>query len=233
MWGQIKNWHGICLQVSIKDGVPDGSVQMWTCDSSNPTQQWSFSGSGGVGHIQSYWGLCLTIGHLHKDGSKLHMGSCVAGTLEQLWVYDSAIGLIRSAEAANGKSWCLDAAERALRGGHLQMWSCWDQNPTQQWALGDAPWASQEPVLGSVQTASLPTACPNRFVVPPAPWKATLHNGAALQDTCFNWTGPRRTNHVFLIGRAPASRKDDVTVDPSVLTDVEVAGPSLIRTTVR
>jgi len=202
-WGQIKNWHGICLEAQQSvTGGSDVAVHMRTCDSRVLQQQWAFTANDPVGQIVHHTGFCLHIEKLHENGSGVKLRPCQVGSRFQLWVYDAATGLLRSTESLAGKSWCLDAPGQAKQGSMLQMWECWDQNPSQQWFLGNAPWARVDGRLANKGSSSgtLPTACPNRFLVPDAPWKATQYNGIILQDACFAWTGPNQTNHIFIIG---------------------------------
>lgn len=177
-------------------------VCMGACDFRASQQQWAFIATGHVGQIVHHTGLCLTIEQLHENGSRVQLKPCQLGSKFQLWAHNVAVGLMQSSESRAGKSWCLDAPMAAQQGSMLQMWACWDQNPSQQWFVGNAPWARATGPLAKKVSSSgtLPKACPDRFLVPSAPWKATQYNGIMLQDACFTWTGPNQTNHIFLIG---------------------------------
>jgi len=213
-WGQAKSWTGLCLRAAPPAaGRVQGSefrkvlhgsrihgaglVEMRRCDSGTGEQQWSVRGASG--QILSYaTGLCLAASEAWLSGSRVLLERC-RDEPRQKWLYVPGSGAVRMLGGKDGAAWCLDSPGRWQEGSLLQIWKCVDRSPAQQWALGDAPWVPAEPVL-TARARALPTACPDNFWPPPAPFKATDHNGVALQDTCFPGRGPNRTNHVFVIG---------------------------------
>jgi len=199
-FGEIKVRNGFCLQAPAPSG-PDhkGQVHIWPCSSTSMRQQWWYDKATGL--IKSLDGLCLNPLRVATRGSRLNILECDPEASNMTWDYDFASGNIqnRVADKATNLRLCLDAAESEKKGGLVQLWDCWSGKP-QRWEIGDAPWAQTEQLLGPAETAALPTACPDRFFVPLEPRVATEHNGVALPDACFNYTGPNRSNHVFVLG---------------------------------
>lgn len=124
---QIKAKHGICLDASqrSKNG---GKVLMWTCDTNNQNQQWSYESA--TGQIKNDHGICLDASQRGTKGGKVHMWTCDTNNKNQQWVYDSSTGQIKARHGL-----CLDASQRTTRGGKVHMWSCDTKNLNQQWTI--------------------------------------------------------------------------------------------------
>jgi len=136
---------------------------------------------------------------LHKNGARIRLMPCVRAGPGQLWFYD-ATGLVRSRAPLGAKDFCVDAPARLSPGSVLQLWECWEDNLAQQWFVGDGAWVAADKVFSPPAVKLLPTACPDHFILPKAPWTAVQYNGIALPDVCIAGGGPGRDHHVFLIG---------------------------------
>mmetsp|Transcript_27213 Transcript_27213/g.71850 ORF Transcript_27213/g.71850 Transcript_27213/m.71850 type:complete len:699 (+) Transcript_27213:93-2189(+) len=118
--GKIKSRHGLCL--SYKQGY---RVRMSACEF-HPHQSWEFlSLSGLVKHELS--GLCL-------DGGDpaLSMQACNEVSNSQRWTYTAEIGVLSTRDGSR----CLDTPEPTTNGGDVRTWTCYEQDPIQQWTLG-------------------------------------------------------------------------------------------------
>jgi hypothetical protein len=125
--GLIKNWHGICLDASQRNRR-GGKVHMWTCNTKNKNQQWSFDPS--TGQIKNKHGICLDASQRNQRGGKVHMWTCQTTNWNQQWSYDVTTGQIK-----NTRGLCLDASQRNRRGGKVHMWTCNTNNKNQQFIL--------------------------------------------------------------------------------------------------
>jgi len=187
-WQQLRFGINICLAAP-----DDGTTHAFTlgCDAADEKQHWSYDQKAGV--FKSLLGKCLELAHINVNGSPVDVAPCNPQRM-QSWLWDST-GQVHARQKWNDASgrlrvqvttWCLvTESGKALvrrcgeRGG--------DTAAAQLWALGDTPLP--------------PRGCGDkRFNVPPAPMKATGHNGARVVDACFDWRGPNQTAHVFVIG---------------------------------
>ena len=138
---QIKAEHGICLDASERN-KRGGKVHMWSCDTNNKNQQWSYNPS--TKQIKVTDGLCLDASERNKRGGKVHMWSCDVNNKNQQWDYDPSTMQIKVTDGL-----CLDASERDTVGGNVHMWDCDDNNYNQQWIITGDPSANNGLYLSS------------------------------------------------------------------------------------
>lgn len=125
--GLLLSRHGICLDAP--HGWVGMHVRMWTCQSNNTNQQWTYNDK--TGQIKNNDGLCLATVDWSKAGGAVHMYPCNTGNWSQQWTYDEPTGLVKSQ-----KGICLDAGERNLDGGVVYIQICDTLNLNQQWTVG-------------------------------------------------------------------------------------------------
>lgn len=150
IYGQIKAWHGLCLDAHQRS-LPGGRVHMWACDD-HPNMLWAYDEE--LGQIKNQEGICLAMSNREVNGGHVHMWPCEPSSKDQQWVYDDESGQIK---AVYGN--CLDSPNRDANGGHVHLWECDEENLNQQWKIRPAP--------GAPTPAPLPT--PEPTSEPPTP----------------------------------------------------------------
>merc|ERR1719468_462043 len=141
---QIKNQHGICLDVQLTGNRAD-RLQMWDCDRSSPNQKWFYIRSSGW--IVDVRGKCLGAGW-HNQVS---MQRCRSGSTHQEWIYTST-GQFQNSHG------CLDAMQYSAREGIVQTSPCMDSK-NQQWDMTAAPALLDRSTAGKRPSGAVPPTC--------------------------------------------------------------------------
>jgi hypothetical protein len=126
--GRIKNWHGICLDAPTRNRR-GGAVRMWSCNTKNKNQQWTYDASTGL--IKARHGICLEAKERDVVGGKVHMWTCQSNNKNQQWRYEVSTGQIKNIHGGL----CLHTSARSSRRGKVQLNTCDTNDQNQQWKL--------------------------------------------------------------------------------------------------
>ena len=124
--GTFVNVGGLCLDAHDPDRRKNGGkVQVWECNG-DESEQWIYRS----GAIVNRGGYCLDSDPAAKSasgGGKVQVWAC-GGRPGQKWQ-------VREDRILNNNGLCLDvhAPDRLKNGGEVQVWTCVDNAPTQQW----------------------------------------------------------------------------------------------------
>jgi hypothetical protein len=114
-----------CMDANAGSSTPGTKVQMWDCNDSGTSQQWTMEGNGTIGIN----GQCLDItGASHANGTLIEEWTCNGGANQQ-WIAVNG-ELVNPASGA-----CLDdPAFNTTEGTQLDLWTC-NGGSNQQWSV--------------------------------------------------------------------------------------------------
>jgi hypothetical protein len=114
-----------CMDANAGSSTPGTKVQMWDCNDSGTSQQWTMEGNGSIGIN----GQCLDItGASHANGTLIEEWTCNGGANQQ-WIAVNG-ELVNPASGA-----CLDdPAFNTTEGTQLDLWTC-NGGSNQQWSV--------------------------------------------------------------------------------------------------
>jgi hypothetical protein len=125
--GSIRLYRGFggkCVDDQGNSSANRTKVIIWTCNSHDKAQQWTYSG-GKLKHN----GLCLNDQRSGGNGSKVILYTCNGGANET-WTHQSNGQFVLK---ANGGKYCLDdPASSKHNGTQLIVWAC-HNTPNQHW----------------------------------------------------------------------------------------------------
>jgi len=111
-----RGFGGKCLDVAGNSSANRAKVQIWTCNSHDKAQAWTYSG-GKLIHN----GKCLNDQRSGGNGSKVILYTCNGGANE-IWSHKSNGEWVLK---ANGGKYCLDDPASSKRNGtQLIVWAC-------------------------------------------------------------------------------------------------------------
>uniref|UniRef100_A0A7S4QJC5 alpha-amylase n=1 Tax=Alexandrium monilatum TaxID=311494 RepID=A0A7S4QJC5_9DINO len=161
VYGQIKAWHGLCLDAHQRS-EKGGRVHMWTCED-HTNMRWAYDEE--LGQIKNQEGICLAMTNGNVNGGQVHMWPCDPTSKDQQWVYDHATGQIKAVYGV-----CLDSPNRDADGGHVHLWECDTENINQQWMIRPVPGRPTPAPTPMAPPTPQPTAGPTLAPLPtPAP----------------------------------------------------------------
>ena len=119
-----KGFGGKCVDDSGNSSANRAKVVIWTCNSHDRAQQWTYSG-GKLIHN----GMCLNDQRSGGNGSKVILYTCNGGANE-IWTHHTNGEFVLK---ANGGKYCLDdPASSRHNGTQLIVWTC-KNNANQHW----------------------------------------------------------------------------------------------------
>jgi len=123
---QSHGFDGTCLDDKGNSSAVRATVQIWTCNSTDMAQNWSYSGSE-LHHGR----MCLNAKGNGKSGSKLILWSC-NGAANEIFIHRSNGEMV---EKANGYKFCIDDPGYSTRNGtQLIVYAC-HNTPNQHWSV--------------------------------------------------------------------------------------------------
>jgi len=125
--GSVRLYRGLggkCMDDKANSSANRAKVIIWTCNSHDKAQQWTYSG-GKLKHN----GMCLNDQRSGGNGSKVILYTCNGGANE-IWTHKSNGEFVLK---ANGGKYCLDdPASSKHNGTQLIVWAC-HNTPNQHW----------------------------------------------------------------------------------------------------
>ena len=119
-----KGFGGKCLDDAGNSSAIRAKVIIWSCNSHDRAQGWTYSG-GRLVHN----GLCLNDQRFGGNGSKVILYTCNGGANE-IWTHHANGEFVMK---ANGGKYCLDDPASSTRNGtQLIVWTCKD-SANQRW----------------------------------------------------------------------------------------------------
>lgn len=123
---QSHGFDGTCLDDKGNSSARRATVQIWTCNSTDMAQNWSYSGSE-----LHHGSMCLNAKGNGKSGSKLILWNC-NGAANEIFIHRSNGEMV---EKANGYKFCLDDPAYSTRNGtQLIVYAC-HNTPNQHWSV--------------------------------------------------------------------------------------------------
>jgi hypothetical protein len=123
---QSHGFAGTCMDDKGNSSSVRATVQIWTCNSSDQAQNWSYWGSE-----LHHGSLCLNAKGNGKQGSKLILWTC-NGSANEIWIHRSNGEMV---EKANGYKLCIDDPGYSTRNGtQLIVYAC-HNTPNQHWSV--------------------------------------------------------------------------------------------------
>lgn len=123
---QSHGFDGTCIDDKGNSSSVRATVQIWTCNSSDQAQNWSYWGSE-----LHHGSLCLNAKGNGKQGSKLILWTC-NGSANEIWIHKSNGEMV---EKANGYKLCIDDPGYSTRNGtQLMVYAC-HNTPNQHWSV--------------------------------------------------------------------------------------------------
>jgi hypothetical protein len=123
---QVHGFDGTCVDDFGNSSAERTKIGIWTCNSTDKAQSWSYSGDELKIH-----GMCINAKGNGKSGSKLILWKCT-GAANEVFVHNSKQEYV---EKANGWKYCIDDPAYSTKNGtQLFVYSC-NNGPNQHWSL--------------------------------------------------------------------------------------------------
>lgn len=123
---QSHGFDGTCLDDKGNSSALRATVQIWTCNSTDMAQNWSYWGSE-----LHHGSMCLNAKGNGRSGSKLILWSC-NGAPNEIFIHRSNGEMV---EKANGYKFCIDDPGYSTRNGtQLIVYTC-HNTPNQHWSV--------------------------------------------------------------------------------------------------
>jgi Ricin-type beta-trefoil lectin domain len=122
----VRGFDGTCVDDFGNSSAERTKIGIWTCNSSDSAQSWTYSGD--ELHIH---GMCINAKGNGKSGSKLILWKC-NGAANEIFVHNSKQEYV---EKTNGWKYCIDDPAYSTKNGtQLFVYSC-NNGPNQHWSL--------------------------------------------------------------------------------------------------
>ncbi|MFH1543960.1 MAG: peptidoglycan DD-metalloendopeptidase family protein [Patescibacteria group bacterium] len=122
---QLKN-TSFCLNTPYRQD--NGNVFLWTCNGSDPDQDWEWTGDLIKLKNTNY---CLNTPY-RQDNGNVFLWTCNSSDPDQQWVRDGELIKLKNT------NYCLNTPYR-YDNGNVSLWTCNSGDPDQQWVLGSDP----------------------------------------------------------------------------------------------
>jgi Ricin-type beta-trefoil lectin domain len=123
---QVRGFDGICVDDTGYGSADRTKIQIWSCNSTDAAQGWTYSGS----ELKIHGDMCINAKGNGKSGSKLILWSC-NGAPNEIWIRSDGEYVLK----ANGYKLCMDDPAYSTRGGtQLIVYAC-HNSANQHWSL--------------------------------------------------------------------------------------------------